>query len=841
NTAVIGTYTITYNVSDSEGLAADTKTRTVKVNPVQTECNDGKDNDGDGKTDYPEDSGCDNAEDNDENEKPVITISGANPLEITLGSTFTDPGATASDPEDGNITASIVKTGTVNTAVIGTYTITYNVSDSEGLAADTKTRTVKVVTACADGIDNDGDGKIDFPADLGCDNINDNDENEKPVITVLGDDPLVVSIGSSFVDPSATATDSEDGDLTTQIVSSSTVDINVTGTYTITYNVSDSKGLAADPKTRTVKVVAACADGIDNDGDGKIDFPEDTGCNDPEDETENNAPTITLLGDVLMTLVVGTPFVDPGATAHDPEDGDLTPNIVASGAVNPQVGTYTITYTVSDSSNLAAAPKTRTVNITPGGGGGGTTPPQCSDGGDNDSDGFADYPRDPGCESSTDNDERDTGPSIALRGDNPMTITVGVSFTDPGATASDPEEGDISSRIVVSGSVNANTIGTYTLSYNVSDAQGHSAPQVNRTVNVVSGGGGGSSSLSIFNERLQLTGENTVVITWDTNLPATSRVVYGLDPVSALSTAPLYGYGLSTATATDLVTSHSMTINGLPAAATAYFRPVSSGNAQTAVGIELTRGGVLGETSCNYLRSYLRLGYQNDSVEVTKLQTFLRDEENFVNLKITGFFDIETDRAVRAFQDKYEVDVLRPWNLPENTGYVYYTTQKKINESHCKRNFPLTVAQVGEIAAFRELIARLDREGGTPVAPAPIVGTTQPKSPAIEVSMPAPIAGTPTATTSMSGRVSLSDLLATMPHVNAPMNTSQEALTGTEGEVAGISTKRGLAATIESISDRMDLSERMVYVALFLILLFLILAIILLRRYYRDGSDEMKV
>ena len=76
---------------------------------------------------------------------PVITRLGSSPVTIQVGSTYTDAGATALDNYDGNLTSSIVVTGSVNTAVVGTYTLSYNVSDSSGNAAVTITRTVNVV------------------------------------------------------------------------------------------------------------------------------------------------------------------------------------------------------------------------------------------------------------------------------------------------------------------------------------------------------------------------------------------------------------------------------------------------------------------------------------------------------------------------------------------------------------------------------------------------------------------------------------------------------------------------------------------------------------------------
>ncbi len=74
---------------------------------------------------------------------PVITIIGDNPLELIVGETFTDAGATAEDETDGDRTAHITTEGTVDTAIAGSYPITYRVSDLSGNAASA-TRTVIV-------------------------------------------------------------------------------------------------------------------------------------------------------------------------------------------------------------------------------------------------------------------------------------------------------------------------------------------------------------------------------------------------------------------------------------------------------------------------------------------------------------------------------------------------------------------------------------------------------------------------------------------------------------------------------------------------------------------------
>jgi hypothetical protein len=78
---------------------------------------------------------------------PLITLLGPNPVVLNVGQAYTDPGATASDNLDGDITSSIVvDSSAVNTAVPGNYPVTYNVSDVAGNAAAQVTRTVHVNT-----------------------------------------------------------------------------------------------------------------------------------------------------------------------------------------------------------------------------------------------------------------------------------------------------------------------------------------------------------------------------------------------------------------------------------------------------------------------------------------------------------------------------------------------------------------------------------------------------------------------------------------------------------------------------------------------------------------------
>ncbi|MBL4712488.1 MAG: DUF5011 domain-containing protein [Gammaproteobacteria bacterium] len=85
--------------------------------------------------------------------KPVITLTGSATVSITQGDSFNDAGATANDNVDGDISVNIAVGGdTVDTTTVGSYTITYNVSDAAGNSATQVTRTVTVSAVISNGI-----------------------------------------------------------------------------------------------------------------------------------------------------------------------------------------------------------------------------------------------------------------------------------------------------------------------------------------------------------------------------------------------------------------------------------------------------------------------------------------------------------------------------------------------------------------------------------------------------------------------------------------------------------------------------------------------------------------
>ena len=73
---------------------------------------------------------CDKHTEKPDTEKPTIKLNGSSSITIKVNEKFTDPGATAKDNKDGDLSNKIVVTGKVDTSKAGTYKITYTVEDA---------------------------------------------------------------------------------------------------------------------------------------------------------------------------------------------------------------------------------------------------------------------------------------------------------------------------------------------------------------------------------------------------------------------------------------------------------------------------------------------------------------------------------------------------------------------------------------------------------------------------------------------------------------------------------------------------------------------------------------
>ncbi|HYI00245.1 DUF5011 domain-containing protein [Hyalangium sp.] len=76
------------------------------------------------------------------------------------------------------------------------------------------------------------------------------------------------------------------------------------------------------------------------------------------------APGLQMLGAAEMTHTCGSMWNDPGVTASDVCYGSLTHTMWRSGEVNGwAAGTYTVTYSLTDSGGNSAPSLTRTVHV----------------------------------------------------------------------------------------------------------------------------------------------------------------------------------------------------------------------------------------------------------------------------------------------------------------------------------------------------------------------------------------------------------------------------------------------------------------------------------------------
>lgn len=81
-------------------------------------------------------------------------------------------------------------------------------------------------------------------------------------------------------------------------------------------------------------------------------------------EKDTTPPVITLLGSNPMTVELGTSYVEPGFLAEDETDGDISAEVVVTGAVNTLAeGDYFLNYNVSDAAGNKAPEQVRKVRV----------------------------------------------------------------------------------------------------------------------------------------------------------------------------------------------------------------------------------------------------------------------------------------------------------------------------------------------------------------------------------------------------------------------------------------------------------------------------------------------
>lgn len=329
---------------------------------------------------------------------PGITLIGADTIRVEKGSTANSCYAevagssyTAFDPTEGDMTGKVVVVTDLDCTVPGVYSFTFNVKDASGNAAAERTRTVIVVL-----------------------------DKTAPVLTLNGTSPMTLEQCDNFTDPGAVATDAVDGNISTAIITTGSVDPSKTGTYTLTYTISDAQGNTSS-LSRVVNVVDTKNPGIfyrgnrivngstinvqinstfvdevyaDDYCNGGIDIDKIAGFNgfvntaaratypiiyqavDPSGNKADEysfvinykvddyiAPEIVLNTDDTILHDVNNPYTSRKVTVSDNYYDVTKVSVVKSGSVDPYtLGTYKETYTATDESGNVSV-SVRTVKV----------------------------------------------------------------------------------------------------------------------------------------------------------------------------------------------------------------------------------------------------------------------------------------------------------------------------------------------------------------------------------------------------------------------------------------------------------------------------------------------
>jgi len=334
-----------------------------------------------------------------DNMPPVIKLVGSDTVRVEKGTTITScyqevAGLTytGSDATEGNLTNKVLVTTDLDCTVPGIYGFDFTLTDASGNKAIAKRRTVIVVL-----------------------------DRTAPVLTLNGAAVVTVEQCGTFNDPGAVAFDKVDGNLTSAILVSGTVNTSATGSYTLTYTAADAQGNTAT-LTRTVNVVDTKKPGIYKVG-------------------------VRIANNTTVNVQINSVFVDD-IYADDVCNGSIaitkTPGF--NGPVNTAVrATYPITYTATDPSGNKADEYGYTINYK-----------------------VDDY----------------IAPEINLNTADTIIHDVNNPYYSRAVTVSDNYYPLNKLSVVKVGSVDAFTLGTYIERYTATDGSGN-ATQLDRVVKVV--------------------------------------------------------------------------------------------------------------------------------------------------------------------------------------------------------------------------------------------------------------------------------------------------------------------------------------------------------------------
>ncbi len=441
---------------------------------------------------------------------PVITLNGNNPFDMYINNDYAtlnpDPDYTSVDAVDGTLETTVIGKDFDNT-VLGSHLITYSATDLSGNNT-TETRTVNIV------------------------------DRNKPIIYINGSSHVTVERALSYEDAGAYAID-RDGTRSDVTGDLSGLDLSAIGDYKITYDftgaeLGDLTGTnVADQAKRFVKVIDTVAPTgtvvysntlpttvsvtatlttsepvtITNNGGANtyvftangsftfefVDPSGNTGSSTAVVANIDNVNPIILSVRATATNTIEVIFdeaLQNDSEGHHPSNFDFSVynsnNDISYGISGVSYGDKKVTITLTNSLESGDLPKL-VIN--------GEATSLVDLAGNYYNDGMSDL---------KDVDDA-IAPILSLIGMSPINLTVGDTYNEQGATSTDVFSG-VEEPITISGTVDTNVAGVYTITYNVNDVASNTAVQISRTVNVNArqssggsggGGGGGGASASV--------------------------------------------------------------------------------------------------------------------------------------------------------------------------------------------------------------------------------------------------------------------------------------------------------------------------------------------------------
>ncbi|XMB65955.1 DUF5011 domain-containing protein [Mycoplasmatota bacterium zrk1] len=400
---------------------------------------------------------------------PSIELNGEESMDVELGDLYEELGASCIDNYDS--TCEIEIEGIVNTDEVGNYNVSYRAVDTSGntsevirnvIVDDTKSPIITLVgntiidlslgeTYIEQGVEcldsdtpcnvqitgevkntvvgiyiiryefSDAFGNVGFAERK----ISIKDETA-PVIKLNGSSSVSITVGNSYTEQGATCTDNYDASCSLEITGD--VDTATIGEYRLVYKATDSSGNS----TETERVVTVKRKSSSSSSGGVSSTASDT-----TPPTFYNVPE-----NIIVEYGTVVDLLSLGVTANDNRDGDVTSRIIVDviDTSKLSLGTHTVTFTVSDNRNNTTT-------------------------------------------SLTEIDVVDTtAPVITMIGGN-TELEAGTEYIELGATCTDNE--DSSCSVEITGTVDNDTVGVYSIRYNVTDDAGNAAGEVVRTVTVV--------------------------------------------------------------------------------------------------------------------------------------------------------------------------------------------------------------------------------------------------------------------------------------------------------------------------------------------------------------------